>query len=109
MQCPGINHGWKRPKDAHQTTEEATPAVSVHSVFLITCGTLRDNIDFLGPPLTCAVAVGPQKVTCKVHLMAKTRVRGSQGGGADVETVQAKQISPREIGFVGTEPRTTRL
>ena len=72
---------WNRTQFAAMRSDprnhETTLAVSITSLFLVCSGTSRDMIHFLGPPLTCVVPVGPQKVTCKVHLKAKARERSS--------------------------------
>ena len=68
---------WFAAIRSHPTNQEATLAVCITSMLLVCWRTLRDNVDFLGPPLTCVVAqtVEPQKMTCKVRL--KTKVHDS--------------------------------
>jgi len=76
-----LESSWNRTQFAAMRSDprnhETTLAVSITSLFLVCCGTSRDMIHFLGPPFTCVVPVGPQKVTCKVHLKAKARERSS--------------------------------
>jgi len=61
---------------------EAKIAVSMTPMLLLCRGTSRDNIDYLGPPLTFKVSVGPQKVTHDVHLKvnALERIRSRNRG-----------------------------
>jgi len=91
---------------SHPSNHEATLAVSVTPMLLWCSGTSRDNTVYLGPPLTCKVSVGPQKVTCIVYLKAKAqdKIEWRNWKGKELEDTQNNLWHP-----VWFEPVTTQF